>query len=330
MNLPIASLSVDLDNKWAYLRAAGREDWMERPGYLPLAVDRIVDLLGELDLPLTVFLVGRDLVESEDCQAIESFDRLARWEPANHSLNHLPWMHTMSASEIADEIEITGERIVSVVGRRPLGFRGPGFSCPDEVLRVLARNDYVYDASIFPTSIAPIARAVFLMRTQLKGEQRERAKKLYGGFSSLLHPNRPYERRIDHQSLWEVPVTVMPLTRTPIHFSYFHYLASFSKLAAKAYFRAAMQLCRITKTPPSLLLHPPDFMGREDDSDLAYFPGMKMPRKEKLELLRWALEYYREHFDVRCMVDQLRMVDPAVDPDCAEVSCPVEVAGARA
>lgn len=317
---PIASLSMDLDNKWAYLRAAGRTDWESRPGYLPMVVDRIVDMLGELGLPLTVFTVGRDLVEDGDCKAIQSFDRMDRWEPANHSLNHLPWMHTMAAAEIADEIEITDERIREITGRRPLGFRGPGFSCPDEVLSVLARKDYVYDASIFPTSIAPIARTVFLMKTDLKGAQKEKAKKLYGGFDSLRQPNRPFQRSAGGRQLWEMPVTVMPLTRTPIHFSYFTFLASFSTLAAKSYFRSALWLCKATGTAPSLLLHPPDFMGREDDSDLAYFPGMKMSRADKLAIVRWGLELYAKQFDVRCMIGALRILDPDVDPAAAEIT----------
>lgn len=324
MSRYISSLSLDLDNKWAYLRAAGRSDWQDRPGYLPLAIDRIVEMLGELDLPLTVFLVGRDLVEDSDTDAILSFDRLKAWEPANHSLNHLPWMHTMQQAEIEDEIELTGQRIVEVTGRRPLGFRGPGFSCPDEVLRVLAKNQYVYDASIFPTSIAPIARAVFLLKSGLKGEQREKAKKLYGGFASLRQPNRPFERKIDEDQLWEMPVTVLPLLRVPIHFSYLTYLASFSTLAAKAYFCQALWLCRVTGTPPSLLLHPPDFLGREDDSDMSYFPGMNMSRKNKLSIVRWALERFAKTFDVRCMIDQLRMIDPAVDPETARETLVVE------
>ena len=324
MRRSIASLSLDLDNKWAYLRAAGREDWADRPGYLPVVIDRIVDLLGDLGLPLTVFTVGRDLVEDEDCDAIRSFDRLPSWEPANHSLNHLPWMHTMEEAEIADEIEITGQRILDVTGRRPLGFRGPGFSCPPEVLGVLARNDYLYDASVFPTSIAPIARTVFLLKTDLKGEQREKAKKLYGGFRSLRQPNRPFERRMGDRCLWEVPVTTMPWTRLPIHFSYFTYLASFSTLAAKAYFASAIRLCQLTNTPPSLLLHPPDFLGQEDDSDMAYFPAMNMPRREKLAIVRWGLKTFAEAFDVRCMIDQLRMIDPAVDPDLAYQANPTE------
>lgn len=312
---PIASLSLDFDNKWAYLRAAGRDDWMDRPGYLTMAADRIVDQLGEHGLPLTVFLVGRDLVEQGDCEAIRSFDRLPDWEPANHSLNHLPWMHTMQPAEITDEIEITHERIADVTGRRALGFRGPGFSCPDEVLRVLTRLDYQYDASIFPTSVAPLARLFFLIKTDLKGEQREAAKKLYGGFASAIQPNKPFQREIDGQSIWEIPVTVMPGTRLPIHLSYLTYLASFSLLAAKTYFRTAMRLAQTLGASPSLLLHPPDFLGCEDDVDLAYLPGMSMKRNDKLQFVQWVLADYVERFDVRCMIDQLRLLDPGVRSD---------------
>jgi peptidoglycan-N-acetylglucosamine deacetylase len=97
----------------------------------------------------------------------------------------------------------------------------------------------------------------------------------------------------------------MPLARTPIHFSYFTFLAGFSKLAAKMYFRKAMLLCRITGSVPSLLLHPPDFLGREDDADMAFFPGMKLARREKLELVRWALTHFSRSFDVKCMIDHV-------------------------
>ncbi|MGB7327852.1 MAG: hypothetical protein WBD31_23455 [Rubripirellula sp.] len=109
-----------------------------------------------------------------------------------------------------------------------------------------------------------------------------------------------------------MPVTVMPITRTPIHFSYFTYLASFSTLAAKSYLRLAIRMCKLTRTPPSLLLHPPDFMGQEDDSDMAYFPAMNMSRKDKLAIVRWGLKLYADSFDVRLMIDQLKATDPNV------------------
>ena len=144
---PVASLSLDLDNKWAYLRAARRENWETSDSYFQRAIENIVDTLGPLDLPLTVFLVGRDLANEQDVESIRAFDSLIKWEAANHSLNHLPWMHTMSDVEIDIEISETHKRIIEAIGRTPVGFRGPGFSCPEQVLRVLHRLDYQYDAS---------------------------------------------------------------------------------------------------------------------------------------------------------------------------------------
>lgn len=312
---PPASLSIDLDNKWAYLRAAGLEDWETCSSYLPVAIERIVDLLGECDLPVTVFLVGRDLHCDSDITAIEQFGSLRSWEPANHSLNHLPWMHTMDSDEIRREINTTHQAIVSLTGRRPYGFRGPGFSCPEEVLNVLSELRYLYDASIFPTSMAPIARAVFLAKTQLKGEQREKAKKLYGGFASMRKPNRPYQRHEAGQSIWEIPVTVMPLIRTPIHFSYLNFVAQSSTTLAKSYFRTSLAICRRLNVTPSLLLHPPDFLGCEDDSDMAYLPGMKPTRSKKLEFMRWALKLYAAQFHVTTMIDQVVQLDPSTRAD---------------
>ncbi len=306
---PPASLSVDFDNKWAYLRAAGRQDGESASSYLPMAAERMVELLGELDLPLSVFVVGRDLRRERDTEAIDSFKKLKSVEFANHSMNHLPWMHTMDREEIFAEIAATHQSIASSLGVQPRGFRGPGFSCPDEVLRVLAQLDYAYDASVFPTSVAPIARAVFLARTKLKGEQKEKAKQLYGGFAAMRNPNRPFRRTVAASQLWEIPVTVMPLTRTPIHFSYFLFLAGVSKLAAKTYLSNALRLCRWTGATPSLLLHPPDVLGCEDDPDMAYFPGMKMPRVEKLKLVRWALQRYGQSFNVQTMIQQVQSLN---------------------
>lgn len=307
--LPPASLSLDLDNKWAYLRAAGYTDWEKTESYFPTAIDRIVDILGQLELPLTVFIVGRDLQNENaaDLDAIDSFSTLMSWEPANHSLNHLPWMHTMEVNEIDSEIAHTHNQIRTMTGEIPRGFRGPGFSCPPEVLKVLSDLGYLYDASIFPTSMAPIARAVFLSRTKLKGEQREKAKKLYGGFASMRKPNRPYVRLSDEsgRELWEIPVTVLPLLRTPIHFSYLNFVAQFNIPLAKLYFRSALSTCRQLGIAPSLLLHPPDFLGCEDDEEMAYFPGMKTPRHKKLAFMGWALKLFSQKFQVQTMINHV-------------------------
>ncbi len=72
-----------------------------------------------------------------------------------------------------------------------------------------------------------------------------------------------------------MPVTVMPVLRTPFHFSYLHYAAEKSALLARLYLRTSLQLCRLNRIEPSMLLHPLDFLGGDEEPDLAFFPGMK-------------------------------------------------------
>lgn len=303
MKLLSATLSVDLDNRWAYTRAAGHDDWESSPSYFGLATERILRTFQEFKLPLTVFLVGRDLQFKEDREAILRFNELSSWEPANHSFNHLPWMHTMSEEEVKTEIYRTHDAIEELTGRRPVGFRGPGFSCPPNVIKHLIDLNYQYDSSVFPTSIAPLSRWIFLMRSKLRGPERERAKKLYGGFSSLLQPNRPFSRSIDEDQIWEIPVTTMPFLRTPIHLSYFLFLASISLPIAKTYFRTALNFCRWSGTSPSLLLHPPDFMGKGDDHGVHHLPGMHIDHQLRIQWTEWAIKTLAEKFTVQRMCD---------------------------
>ena len=294
------SLSIDFDNAWAYRRAAGEQDWETSPSFLGIAAPRIVDVLDRCGLPLTVFVVGRDLDDDRDADVIRGLLDRPDVEAANHTVNHLPWLHTLAPEEVDAEIRGTHERLLAL-GRRPIGFRGPGFSCPPVVLRTLAELDYAYDASSFPTSIAPLARAVFLSRCKLTGPERERASAMYGGWSSALKSNRPHAR--DDGIDAEVPVTTMPLLRTPIHLSYLTFLAGHSVVVAKAYFNAAMTLCRITRTSPSLLLHPPDFLGCDDVTGLDGFPGMSLSRRDKLVFTGWVLDRFSRRFRVRTMGD---------------------------
>jgi hypothetical protein len=52
---------------------------------------------------------------------------------------------------------------------------------------------------------------------------------------------------------------------------------------------------------PSVLLHPLDFLGAEDDPELRFFPGMNLPREEKRVLLDHVLSRLTHHFRVMPM-----------------------------
>ena len=104
--------------------------------------------------------------------------------------------------------------------------------------------------------------------------------------------------QIGEKSLIEIPVTTLPVFKTPIHASYVIYLSTFSKVLARSYWKAAVEMCRATGTQLSLLLHPLDFLSGEDAPELKFFPAMNLPIEKKLEFVSEILESFTDKFEV--------------------------------
>ena len=67
-----ASISLDLDNKWAYLKAQGDPLWESYPTYLPAIVPRVLDILEERNQKITFFIVGQDAEHEVNHEALKS------------------------------------------------------------------------------------------------------------------------------------------------------------------------------------------------------------------------------------------------------------------
>lgn len=282
---PLASLSLDLDNKWSYLKTHGSDAWRDFPSYFDIAVPRILQFLEARGVKITFFIVGQDAALPKNKNALASLSA-AGHEVGCHSFNHEPWLHLYSEEDLDQELQRAEEAIEAATGAKVDGFRGPGFSISEMTLRVLKKRGYRYDATAFPNILNPLARAYFFARSKLSDEEKEQRKGLFGSYSDAFRPVKPYQWDLGDETLLELPVTTMPLFKVPVHFSYLIYLATFSKLAATTYLRMALLMCRLTRTEPSLLLHPLDFLGEDDDKDLAFFPAMSMSSDEKLELMQ--------------------------------------------
>ena len=297
---PIASLSLDLDNEWAYLKTRGDPAWEAMPSYLDCVVPRILEMLARRGLRITFFVVGQDAALQKNRKALGQL-AAAGHEIGNHSHRHEPWLHLYSEDELERELAEAEAHIEAATGRRPDAFRGPGYSLSETTLRVLLRRGYRYDASTLPTFLGPLARAYYFMTARLEpGERRKRAM-LFGSIRDGLRPLRPYRWQLPEGTMLEIPVTTLPFFRVPIHLSYVLYLSAFSPLLARAYFETALRICRLAGVEPSILLHPLDFLGAEDVPSLVFFPGMRLSAAQKLERVEHCLARMQALYDVRSL-----------------------------
>jgi peptidoglycan-N-acetylglucosamine deacetylase len=292
----MCSLSLDLDNLWSYMKTHGDAGWDEYPSYLGVVVPRVLDLFDSLNTKITWFIVGKDAADPKHHSILGDITRRGH-EVGNHSFHHEPWLHLYSESEIEAELARTEDAIETATGQRPDGFRGPGFSFSPTLLKVLARRGYRYDASTFPTFLGPLARLYYFAKAgNMTAEEREKRKQLFGTLSEGFRSLHPYNWHTAEGALLEIPVTTMPLFKVPIHLSYLVYLSQFSKLAARAYLRMAVGLCKVMRVELSFLLHPLDFMGCDDTDKLAFFPAMNQPSSKKLAFAREVLELLIREF----------------------------------
>jgi peptidoglycan/xylan/chitin deacetylase (PgdA/CDA1 family) len=302
---PLASLSLDLDNQWAYMKTNGEAGWESFPSYLDTVVPRLLEVLDRHQLKITFFVVGQDAALEKNRAALRAIAD-AGHEIANHSFHHEPWLHLYTPAEIEAEIAKAEDAIEAATGARPKGFRGPGFSLSRNVLETLHKRGYEYDGSTFPTFIGPLARAYYFLNAKLTPEEREKRKALYGTLADGLRPLTPYTWRLSRGELIELPVSTVPIARVPFHLSYIMFLARYSPAVARAYFKTALTMCRLRGVEPSVLLHPLDALGGDDVPELSFFPGMTLPGKLKLKLLDDALGTLARRYRVLPMGEYAR------------------------
>ncbi|MCI0425986.1 MAG: polysaccharide deacetylase family protein [Actinobacteria bacterium] len=296
MSRPLAPISLDLDNAWSYQMVHADPHWTALDSYMPTLIPRVLDFLDDRSVKVTFFVVGRDVTLAGHPELYGELVRRGH-RIGNHSHNHEPWLHRYTVRQLDDELDRSEEAIVDATGVMPKGFRGPGFShTPDLLTRLVARG-YRYDATVFPNILNPLSRAYYFKSTNLTPEQREERSRLFGTVADALQPNKSFQWDLDGSgSLAEVPVTTFPGLRTPIHLSYLIYAASKTRGLADLYYRSALGLCRLGDNPPSMLLHPLDFLGYEDAPRLGFFPGMTLPVERKLELAHHFLDVLERWF----------------------------------
>ncbi len=305
---PLASVSLDVDNLWSYMKTHGDPGWETRPTYLDRFFPPVLDALDRLGLRITFFCVGVDADREENLEPFRSLTARGH-EIGNHSYEHEPWLHLYSREQLVEELVRTEEALVRATGQRPIGFRGPGYSWSPALLELLVDRGYLYDASTLPTYLGPLARRYYFLTARLTAEQRRERAGLFGSFRDGLRPVRPYRWRLGSgRTLLELPVTTMPVVKVPFHLSYLLYLSRFSEGLMVTYLRGALATCRLTGTEPSFLLHPLDLLGGDQVRELAFFPGMDLPGRRKIALFLKVLGMLGEHYQLVNMSTHARAI----------------------
>lgn len=110
-----------------------------------VAAPRLLDLHDRRSIPATWFIPGH---------TIESFPEVCGdvWD-RGHDIQHHSWSHLASPrfgdreSEAAD-FERAIDNIRDLTGRRPTGYRAPGYAWSDHTLDILLDLDFEWDSSI--------------------------------------------------------------------------------------------------------------------------------------------------------------------------------------
>jgi peptidoglycan-N-acetylglucosamine deacetylase len=303
MNKRFATISLDLDNQWSYMKIHGDEGWEKYPSYLDIFLPYVLDILDELQLKITFFIVGKDAAIKENRQYLKMITDRGH-DVGNHSFNHESWLQKYQKEQIVDEIDMAEEAIISATTQKPIGFRGPGFSWSKDLLNVLYDKGYQYDASTLPTYIGPLARIYYFWKSDLSKKEKHERRELFGSFREGLRGLKPYcwDLEADRKIL-EIPVTTIPVFKIPFHLSYLLYLHGISPFLKRFYLNFALLMCRITGTPISFLLHPLDLIGGDQVKELAFFPGMEIKSDTKALVFKETMIRLKKRYQILTLND---------------------------
>jgi len=285
----LCSVSVDLDDIACYAAIHGLGSAPECHAVYDVALARILDFAKGLTLPLTLFVIGRDLEREQNVAALREAVSLGH-EIGNHSLDHCYDLTRRGRAEQTQQVVAASERIQELLGVRPEGFRAPGYTVSDQLLNVLAAAGFAYDSSVFPCPPYYAAKAATLLSMRFLGRA---SNSVLDGPDVLRAPTSPYRLGkpywVPGTGLLELPIQVVTPLRLPFIGTS---LTLLGPRGARIFARAAVGLPFV-----NLELHGIDFLDAGDVPKAlrAVQPDLRVPVGRKLEALAAALETLRAH-----------------------------------
>lgn len=181
----LSAITLDLENNWNLQSETLR--------YLVFDhLERFIEMIQALDIPVTVFAVGEVLEDRPD--VVHRLDEELDVEFHLHSYRH----DMQGEADIGHEIHHGIRAFESTFGRKPAGYRAPRFIIDDSDLAALSEAGFTFDSSICP-SYRP------------------------GVYNHMDKPTEPYFPDAA-SDLLELPISVHPQLRIPFEQSFLRLL----------------------------------------------------------------------------------------------------------
>lgn len=213
------AISVDLDEIHHYYRIHGlREPHCDAPNANPvydIALERCLSFATELGIPLTLFVVAADLERPQNVALLRRALDLGH-EIGSHSKDHLYDLVRRSPKEQREQVEGALTLFERHLGIRPAGFRAPGYTVSDQLLRIVRNAGHTYDSSVFPCPPYYAAKAAALALMKMRGRSSE---SVLDDPRVLTAPTQPYRLGEPYttrgEGMWEFPIQVTRGPRLP-------------------------------------------------------------------------------------------------------------------
>jgi hypothetical protein len=305
------AISCDVDTLASIYKGYG----LRRPrGYtyaeLRMGLENFCRFLEPFGIKATLFMVGDDFCQPQNVSYIKAVDTEGH-EIANHTLTHVQGFRRLSPEEKESEIVGMEEICQQVIGKRPVGFRSPGWNVGDDVLPILKRQGYLYDSSVFPSLLNPLLKFLhWRSMRDLSGGDRT----TLGAWRYMFAPTQPYHTaekslgRRGNGGLVEFPVTVVPIVRLP-------FFATFQLATGFELFKVCYRALKALQWPIQYQFHLSDFVdyGRPELENQVpagigvYVPqALRMPLKKKWESFERAVSLIAQDYSFNTLVQWAR------------------------
>lgn len=312
---PPGFIHVDLDGLWTLAGAYGYPEgrsfhddpvWQE-------ALPRLLDLLAARGIRATFFLIGRDL-DLEPKRAGAAAIVAAGHAVANHTQSHRLDLELLDADVLDRELIQARDAIEAATGRRPIGFRAPGYGAGERVLAACARTGHRYDGSCLPTPLGPVLRLLAgRLRRRVRAALSEGirlvpgAEMQYGG--CRIDPRDRlaagwWRAGADGPALLRLPLATSPVLGLPLH-------ASLGMMLGERRVAEGLRAIARRGRPLTWLLHGLDLLGAEDlarrlPPALLETRGFQPSRQARLDFIARILDTLQEVTELQLTEDWLQ------------------------